>query len=65
MHSPTRVSVRNKNYKLVYVCAFVGYWILSENARWKQYKIYTYCCFRGNLQFLQANAGIVPLITFN
>jgi hypothetical protein len=28
----------NKNYKVVYVCAFVGYWILSENAWWKQYK---------------------------
>jgi hypothetical protein len=29
----------NKNYKVVYVCAFVGYWTLSENVRWKQYKI--------------------------
>jgi hypothetical protein len=28
----------NKNYKVVYVCVFVGYWILSENARWKRYK---------------------------
>jgi hypothetical protein len=22
----------DKNYKIVYVCAFVGYWIISENA---------------------------------
>jgi hypothetical protein len=25
----------NKTIKAVYVCAFVGYWIVSENAWWK------------------------------
>jgi hypothetical protein len=30
----------NKNYIVVYVCAFVGNWIISENARWKQYDNY-------------------------
>jgi hypothetical protein len=36
----------NKNYKVVYVCAFFGYWIIRENAQWKQYKTFRFILFK-------------------